>query len=112
MSRVADDCAKDLGAPQERRERSVGRRCDGAGRTFVQDGFDARTGDEREPGRATRRTESTDIELERRGRAAGGRGSEGEGASCRRVEARKARAKRRKLKLATGLRNIRIRHSS
>lgn len=23
---------------------------DGAGRTFVQDGFDARTGDEREPG--------------------------------------------------------------
>jgi len=23
--------------------------CDGAGRTFVQDGFDARTGDEREP---------------------------------------------------------------
>jgi len=32
--------------------------CDGAGRTFVQDGFDARTGDEREPREQPGRTES------------------------------------------------------
>jgi len=32
--------------------------CDGAGRTFVQDGFDARTGDEREPREQPGGTES------------------------------------------------------
>lgn len=77
----------------------------GAGRTFVQDGFDARTGDEREPGEQRARTRARWSDGE------GGGASERARGRREREKERKRKAKRRKLKPATGLRNVRIRHS-
>lgn len=86
----------------------------GAGRTFVQDGFDARTGDEREPREPTL--------AEGRGRGWEGISTSGESEREARSEIDRRPAKWRKgererpnsasLSSATGLRNTHIVHSS
>lgn len=78
----------------------------GAGRTFVQDGFDARTGDEREPGSNPENRERGHGRARRTERVDEGRGASERARGRReREKERKRKAKRRKLKPATGLRN-------
>lgn len=79
--------------------------CDGAGRTFVQDGFDARTGDEREPREqpgGREREASTLGESEREGR----REKAHRPAKWRKGE--RGRPNGASLSSATGLRNTHI----
>lgn len=63
---------------KQRRRRATGwgnvrPTCDGAGRTFVQDGFDARTGDERQPREQPGKRESGDSTSSESERSPGGR---------------------------------------